>query len=416
MRMPSEWKVRYRFAGCAVGLALAVVPLARAQEIMGGKGGDESVRLVQTDWAILELQEPRKDLPCTVTPDKATLGFDLRLHAGYGVSIPLKELAGPENRLTIIFRVSPEGNKDQATFFLQRFRVPPIEEDAKGETYLEGGFDLGEGRYHVDWLMRDQTERVCSFYWDVDAALSDRDKDVNLELPPGRVAASDVGAFLEDAPVERAQGEPSLRVKVLVNFAPPNSNSAVLQPLDRNALLSILRSITRDPRVGRFSIVAFNLQEQRIIYRQEDASRIDYEALGRALDSLNLGTVDVKRLSQKHGETQFLADLLQRETSAGGEPDALVFAGPKAILEANVPAEELKKVGPVSYPLFYMNYNLHPEIIPWRDAIGNIVRFFKGTEYTITRPRDMWFAVGEMISRIVQSKNERPAGGGAADR
>ena len=414
--MLSEWRVRYWIAGCLAGLALASSPLARAQETIGGAGGGEGVRLIQTDLATLELQEPREDLPCTVTPGKATLGFDLRLHAGYEVSVPLKELAGAENRLTIIFRVAPEGKKEQATFFYQRFRVPPIEEDAKGDTYLEGGFDLGEGKYHVDWLMRDQAERVCSFYWDVDSALSDRDKDVALELPPGKVVASDVESFREDAPVERAQAEPSLRVKVLVNFAPPNSNSAVLQPLDRNALLSILRSITRDPRVGQFSIVAFNLQEQRVIYRQDDASRIDYGALGQALDSLNLGTVDVKRLGQKHGEAQFLADLLQRETSEGSSQDALVFAGPKVMLDGNVPGEDLKKVGPVSYPLFYMNYNLHPEVVPWRDAIGNIVRFFRGTEYTITRPRDMWFAVGEMISRIVHSKNERPAGGGGADQ
>ncbi len=373
-----------------------------------GPGGD--VRLIQTDLATLELQEPRKDLPCSVTPEKkATLGFDLRLHAGYEVSVPLRELAGAGNRLTIIFRVTPEAARDRAVFFTQQFRVPPIEEDARGDAYLEGGFDLGEGKYHVDWLMRDQAERVCSFYWDVEAALSDRDKDVSLVLSPGQLAASDIESFREDVPVERAQGESTLKVKVLVNFAPPNANSAVLQPLDRNALLSILRSITRDPRVGQFSLVAFNLQEQRVIYRQEDASRIDYAALGEALDSLNLGTVDVKRLGQKHGETVFLADLLLRETSGEDPPDALVFAGPKAMLSQNVPGEELRKVGPVNYPLFYMNYNLHPEVNPWRDAIGNVVRFFRGTEYTITRPRDMWFAVGEMISRIVMFKGQRSA-------
>jgi hypothetical protein len=79
------------------------------------------------------------------------------------------------------------------------------------------------------------------------------------------------------------------------------------------------------------------------------------------------------------------------------------------MLDENVPGEELRKVGPMSYPMFYMNYNLHPDRAPWRDAIGNIVRFFRGTEYTITRPRDMWFAVGEMISRIVSSKGDRVA-------
>lgn len=379
------------------------------QEMMGALTGDGSVRLIQTDLAGLEVDEPKTDLPCTVTPAKAALGFDLRMHAGYQVSIPLRELAGLENRLTIIFRVTPEGKKDQPTYLTQVFKVPPIEQDARGDTYLEGSYDLGEGNYHVDWLMRDLAERVCSNHWDVEAKLPDRDRDVALELAPGEIAASALETYQEDAPVERAQDQPGLNVKVLVNFAPPSANSAVLQPLDRNALLSILRSITREPRVGKFSIVAFNLQEQRILFRQDDTSRIDYTGLGEALENLNLGTVDVKRLSQKHGETLFLADLIQRETGGNQPPDALVFAGPKAMLEQNVPGDELKKVGAVGYPVFYMNYNLHPEKVPWRDAIGNIVRFFRGTEYTITRPRDMWFAVTEMISRIVQLKGERPS-------
>ncbi len=377
---------------------------------MGGPAGG-AVRLIQTDLAALELEEARKDLPCTVTPSKAALGFDLRMHVGYEVSVPLKELAGEENHLTIIFRVSRPPAQGDLTYFSQHFRVPSIEENAKGDAYLEGGFDLGEGKYKVDWLMRDQAERVCTFHWDVDASLPDRDKDVNLRLGAGQVAASSPEAFQEDAPVERSEGRAGLNLKVLVNFAPPNSKAAVLQPMDRNALLSILRSITRDPRVGKFSIVAFNLQEQKVLFRQEEASRIDYSGLGESLETLSLGTVDVKRLSQKNGETQFLAELVQQEV-AGSRADALVFAGPKAMLEQNVSSEELKKVGQIDYPVFYMNYNLHPEVTPWRDAIGNVVRFFKGTEYTITRPRDMWFAVGEMVSRIVQAKSARASARG----
>ncbi len=375
---------------------------------MGSMLDGWNVRLIQSDLAALEVDEAKKDLPCTVTPVKPALGFDLRMHAGYGVSVPLRELAGLENRLTIIFRVIPEARRDQPTYFTQVFKVPPIEQDARGDTYLEGSYDLGEGRYRVDWLMRDGADRLCTSRWDVEARLPERDRDVALDLAPGEVAASTLETFQEELPVERTQGQPGLNVKVMVNFAPPRADAAVLQPMDRNALLSILRSITRDPRVGRFSIVAFNLQEQRVIFRQDDTSRIDYAGLRDALDGLNLGTVDVKRLGQKHGETLFLTELVQRETGMSGPPDALVFAGPKALLDQNVPGDELRKVGEVSYPMFYMNYNLSPDRVPWRDAIGNIVRFFRGTEYTITRPRDMWFAVSEMISKIAQLKSERP--------
>ena len=390
-----------------MGIVLVGCGLAAAQVAMDGSDAEGAFHLIQVDRANLELREPRKDLPCTVTRVKATVGFDLRLHAGYEVAIPLKDLAGPEDLLTIIFRVTPERAKQEPTYFTQRIRVPPIDEDAKGEAYLHGGFDLGEGKYHVDWLMRDRAERVCSDYWDLEAALPERDREMDLILPPGHVQASDPEPFRAEPPVERLEGVPPLSVKVLVNFAPQRAHSAVLLPLDWSALVSILRSLSRDPRVGKFSIVAFNLQEQRVIFRQDDTARIDFPALGEALESLNLGTVDVQRLSQKNGETQFLADLIQRETAGMNSPDALIFAGPKALLDRNVPEEELREVGPVSYPVFYMNYNLNPSAIPWRDAIGNVVKFLKGTEYTISRPHDLWAAVTEMVSRIVKSKDQR---------
>ncbi len=365
------------------------------------------VRLFGSDAAILEVEEPRRDLPCSVTPGKALVGFDLRLHSGYEVAVPLRELAGPENILTIVFRVTPAGHEEEPVYFSQRVRVPQIEEDAKGDAYLQGAFDLGEGKYHVAWLMRDRAERVCSFYWDVDAGLASRDKEIGLIIPPGVVQASEFEPFKDEPPVERIQGEPPLTVKVLVNFAPQSTHSAVLQPVDTSALVSILRSIVREPRIAKFSLVAFNLQEQRIVYRQENADRIDFPALGGAIESLNLGTVDLKRLSQKDGETQFLTDLIRKETGGHTPPDALIFAGPKAMLDTNIAANSLAELGQLEYPVFYMNYNLNPQFNPWRDAIGHAVKFFRGTEFTISRPRDLWYAVTDMVSRIVKSKNER---------
>ena len=53
----------------------------------------------------------------------------------------------------------------------------------------------GEGKYHVDWLMRDRTERVCSSYWDIDASLPPKDKQVALEIRPGEVTSDRHGAF-----------------------------------------------------------------------------------------------------------------------------------------------------------------------------------------------------------------------------
>src|SRR5947208_2045606 len=91
----------------AVALCFAALPSDPlfAQVLMPGSTPGGMVRLFTTDAAILEAQETRKDLPCTVTPIKPVLGFDLKFHGGYEVSIPLKELAGGENMLTMLFRV-----------------------------------------------------------------------------------------------------------------------------------------------------------------------------------------------------------------------------------------------------------------------------------------------------------------------
>jgi hypothetical protein len=387
---------------------LALAGGLNAQSPIAGAGPGGAVRILGTDLAVLEVQDVRKDLPCAVTPIKPELGFDLRFHAGYEVSVPLKELAGAENLLTMIFRVTPESQKEVSYYFVQRVKVPSLEADARGDAYLHGFFDLGEGRYHIDWLMRDRTERVCSFYWDAEAWLSPRDRQISMVLGPAAVEPAETETFKEEPPVARTPGE-ALNVKVLVNFAPQNEHASTLLPQETRALVSILRGIAREPRFTRFSVVAFNLQEQRILYRQDNADRINFPALGEAVESLKLGTVDLKRLAQKNADTEFLTALIQREMSDGTPPDGLIFAGPKALLEENVPVESLKETGEVEYPVFYMNYNPEPQARPWRDAIGRAVRFFRGYEFTISRPRDLWSAVTEVVGRILNFKSGRRA-------
>ncbi|HWE48969.1 MAG TPA: hypothetical protein VG273_04240 [Bryobacteraceae bacterium] len=388
-----------------------------AQDLMPAASPGGMVRLFTTDAAILESQEARKDLPCTVTPSKPVLGFDLKFHTGYEVSVPLKELAGSENQLTMIFRVNPDGHPDDPTYFSQRVGVPAIEDDERGPAFLQGEFNVGEGKYHVDWLMRDRSERVCSFHWDSEATLPQRDKQIALDITPDTIRPSDTEPFKQEPPVKRDDHDKPLNVKIMINFAPQDAASATLQPLDTNALVSILRSIAREPRIGRFSIVAYNMQEQRIIYRQDNSATIDFPAIGKSLASLNLGTVDLKRLTQKHGDTEFLSGLITNEIKdAKDQPDAVIFAGPKVMLDNGLSADTLKQLGDIKFPVFYMNYNLNPQANPWKDAIGNCVKYLKGAEFTISRPRDLFFAWTDIMGRIVKLKFARTGTGNGASQ
>ncbi|MFM2124969.1 MAG: hypothetical protein RL328_1420 [Acidobacteriota bacterium] len=385
----------------AVGL-LGVLP-GSGQSVMTGVGS--TVHLVNEDLAVLEAQIPRKDLPCKVEPEDPEVGFDLRFHGGYAVTISLKELAGAENLLRILFRVTADARPDEPVFFQQNFRVPMIPEDAGGDSTLTGTFDIGEGKYHVDWLMRDRQNRVCAFFWDPKADLPSRDRDMELAIAANAIQATQNEQFVEDPPVQRNAG-PLLNVKVMVNFAPQNQNSSAMRPSDTLALVTMMRRVTRDPRIGRFSLVAFNIQEQRVVYRQASSDRIEFPALGEAIEKIEPGLVDLKLLANKRGEEEFLAELIKTELASADRPDALVFAGPKYMVDGS-PEDELKKSEGVDYPVFYLNYNLNPAAVPWRDSIGKAIRVFGGKEYTITRPRDLFFAVTEMVGRIVESRQGR---------
>lgn len=402
MRISEMWRSGRAFLSglaCALGFMAGGLP-AFAQIMLSGHG--TQVHPVGSDLAVLTSQDERKEINCSVTPAKPILGFDLRFHAGFDVQIPLKDLAGSENFLTILFRVTPADTSQEPAYFIQRYNVPEVSEDASGDALLAGTIDIGEGNYHVDWMMRDHEQRVCSHFWDMEAALPSRDREMKLELPPSTITATLTEQFTPESPTTRVLDKAPLRIKVLVNFAPQNALAATMRPQDTSALVSILRRFAREPQFGKFSVVAFNIQEQRVLYRQDEVDQIDFPALGDALREIKLGTVDVAKLQNKHGDTEFLTELIQTEMGGATHPDALIFAGPKVMLDANVSEDTLKPLADVDYPVFYMNYTLNPQAMPWRDSIGRAVRVFRGTEFTITRPRDLWFSVTEVISRIVK--------------
>jgi len=108
------------------------------------------------------------------------------------------------------------------------------------------------------------------------------------------------------------------------------------------------------------------------------------------------------------------AELTQEIKDEKEQPDAVIIAGPKVNVDGGLSQESLREVGDLKFPVFYMNYNVNPQVNPWRDAIGTAVKTLKGSEFTISRPRDLFFAWTEIIGRIVKSKFGRTATASAA--
>jgi hypothetical protein len=381
---------------------------ARSQTLLPELSPGGSSRLLPTDAAVLDLQEPRMDLPCTVRPFKPELGFDFKFHSRYQVSVAMNDLADAGHLLTILFRVVSEDHRDAPAYFEQRIRVPALEADNKGRVELSGEFLLGEGKYHVDWLMRDSSERVCASSWDVEAKVDPKESQISRDIVHGLIQPMEVPFLADASRADRDRRGSLLNVTIVVNFAPQDLRSATLSDTDIEVLAAILRKMARDPRIGSYSIVACSIRAQQVIFRQSNAARIDLPALGEALKSLNLARVNVKELSVKNGETEFLTSVTQ-EAFKNSQPDGLIFVSPKCPLDVDLSRETIEGLRYPDRPVFYLNYNLEPGIFPWHDAIGHVVKRLGGYEYTIRRPGDLSNAWSEVVAHLLASHSRQAA-------
>jgi hypothetical protein len=358
---------------------------------------DPAFRPNQTEMAILESGEFRDDLPCKVSPEKPSLRFDLRFHADYTVSIPVKNLAPGGEQLMVRLRVTPIAGAADEILMTDRLNVPAIPEDAKGRGSFPGGFALGLGRYRVDWLMRDRQGRYCSSHWQADAKLAAGERDLPIGLPPNAVAA------LAEEPgwghaTHVSGGGDALHVKILLNVAPADASRIVLDRGELDVLGSLLQNIEREPQFHSFTLVAFNIYTQKIIQRQENVSRIDMRSLASAIDKSDVGTINYQSLLDPRSAPRFIARVLVGELGDGmPKADVVLVAGPKASVEGKVPLEQLKELGE-AVPIFYFSYIADPVRNPFRDPIGAALKVYKtSSEFKIVRPRDMGVAISHLL-------------------
>lgn len=383
-------------------VAMIVSGGAFAQSVIPGLEPGGTGHLLPSDSAILDLHVPRRDFPCTINFFKPELGMDFMFHTGYRVRIPIRELGGEANVLTIVFRVYADEHEDKASHFVQKFKVPSMRENATGEAALDGTFRLGEGKYHLDWLVRDIDERVCASFWDLEAKI-DANQAVLAEAVPKNIVEPSGNVFAQPFTADEKESGGPLYLRIIVNVAPQDIGRATLAPADLQTLAAILHRIAREPQVGRYSLVACSLPGRQVLYRQENEPQLRLPRLGDALRTLSLGKVDVKDLAMRNGETQFLADLIRNELKKD-RPDAVIFVGPKCPLDSNVSSEIIADLKAIGIPVFYLTYTNNPLQYPWRDAIGHVVKELRGFQYTITYPRDLFNAWSDVLSRILKAK------------
>ncbi len=382
-----------------VSLALAAPSSLPAQRLFDAAPG-ERLRIPGPDRAVLAGSRNRTDLDCRVEPLDPQLAFDLNYRAGYLIHLRAEAVPSSGDRLHVLFRVQPlSASEAPPVYFRQAFDVPAARMDG-GSAVFPGRYLLGPGRYKVDWLMRNLQGRVCSAHWRIRAAQPGHTGRLAAAATPNFVAPDRQDPFADEPPVARA-GEPAnlLHISLLLNVAPLDRTRFKLSSYELNSLVGMLRSLHREPTIGRFSLAAFSGVDRQVVYAASERSRLDFAALGAALEDRDAGVVAVEDLADPEGEPRFLADFLNRALGPeASRPDAVVVLGPKVGREAAIPAEMLTISDPP--PLFRIVFDRNPHSYPWPGALETALKPYGLAVSGVTRPQDYGRVLESLLDEL----------------
>ena len=216
-------------------------------------------------------------------------------------------------------------------------------------------------------------------------------------MQPGTVASLRVPSWRANA-VSPASG---VRLTVLLDASPINPYASKLRAWDRAFLLDSLSSLLSEVPSGSVHIIAFNLDQQREIFRQEQLDRFTFTKLSEALRDLELGTVSYQTIKHQQGWAELLARLLAGEMAAKPPADHCVPWADHAFVSKNA-SGDAGNDRPVTAPkIFYFEY-FPRRGAEYPDAIHHLTSAFKGRVFKLHSPGELAENIRKMQKDLQQ--------------
>jgi len=357
----------------------------------------------------LKALEPRADekpLRCEVTPIKPSLNFGFRFQAGYVAHVPMNQYSGAGHGWAMITRITPEGGGQQPVYLASRVRLPSIPK-TKVDVEVGGGYLLGEGRYDVNWTLLDDADRVCRGSWRVNAKLGRHERQVKLAMPRDTVADFTLRGR-SDRKRDPDDAAP-IRLTVLLDATPLDPLRTRLRASDRVILLGLLSSLLERVPVRSVRLVIFNLDQQKILLRQDAFAPNALNRVAQSLNGLELGRVDYHVLQNPQGHVDLLAGLMNQELHAETPSDVVVILGPATRYLDKVPQAALED-SHGAVPQFF-NFRFKPYFrndVDLPDSIVLATAKLKGKTIVIRTSADFAKAI-EQIERRGGGGNHSPS-------
>lgn len=367
--------------GCLTALpAVAQQPLSAA----------DSERIAQ----VFDHGGPIDPLHCVIQRRSPIFDFAYRFELAYWVTCSLTRFGGRTTDVLIFARVTPEGGTPQ--FLGQAFHLPEIPPDKlKQNIVMTGGIAVGEGNYRVELLVGDRTSgRISRRSWDEHVKRSGSQEAAQVAVPPHSILPLAVRPW----PIRmEAKG---LRVTVLLDAAPLNPRTPSLRAWDRAFLLQSLSSLLRQVPCASVRVRAFNLDQQRELFRQDRFDDAGFIKLEDALQNLELGTVSYQVLQHRKGWADMLLSYAKEELTAAEPSNVTIFLGPRThyfegTARSSVPLRETPS--PRFYYLQYFPF-IGGAHLP--DALAILTKQLGGSVYEIASPGDLARSVQKILARV----------------
>jgi hypothetical protein len=251
----------------------------------------------------------------------ASLNYAFRFQAGYSIDIPLRQFAGKGKTVRVIARVRPSDGSRPPVCLFQSGALPDIPEGDKPDLPITGGFFLGEGNYRVDLAVFDQAGRLYQARFNLEAALKGRERKVRLELAPGEVQPIN---SLRWKPHSESAGR-GRRLTILFHAASLYGAPTLPSLYDPALLLSSLSTVLSEVAFDQVRLIAFNLDQERELFRQDRFDVDGFRKLAETLLSLKLSSVPVAALAPGEARHALIDSLVGAEMSSEKPPDAILF-------------------------------------------------------------------------------------------
>ena len=344
----------------------------------------------QADAQLLFNKQDEGSLDCHVETRKPFLDFSFRFEVGYIVRCGLAQFQGNEANLDMLLRVTP---LHSAPVILgQSFAIPSAPDHLRdhinfkhfhSEIQFSGVYAAGEGTYENELVVVDERRRQYRKKWRSRTEGWAQGETSPMSLKPLEVESISLPHW--DGVTNAGRG---LHLTVLLDAAPVSPYSATLRAWDRAFLMGAVSSVLRQLPLASVRLIAFNLDQQREVFRGEHFDGPDLEELADVLADLELGRISYTTLQQEKGWAELLSRLVREEYKREQPADAIVFIGAAQRFRSGSEAEELTAASETAAPFFYFEYSPHPGA-EFPDAIERMTKDVHGSVFRLHSPGDL---------------------------